>query len=150
MINLRTETDQFNLSRQEYALRVMFNGWNVANLMPAEQEWLATKLQHERTFTGQNCSGQILRPGRFAPSYCIDPSIRKRLVFVDSMILQTSHNVIWSKADVNDLLNWEQRKRLCTRNFIGAECFHYCTRLWESNLWLVNLVGMLAFMETVE
>ena len=55
-INLRTETDQFNLSRQEYALRVMFNGWNAGKSYAGEQEWLTEKLQHERTFTEQNCS----------------------------------------------------------------------------------------------
>ena len=42
-------------------------------------------------------------------------------VFVDSMILQTSHNVIADqKADVNDLLNWEQRKRFFTKKLLSA------------------------------
>ena len=121
-INLRTETDQFNLSRQEYALRVMFNGWNAGKSYAGEQEWLATKITARKDIYGAELLlGKYYDLVDLHHHIALTQAYENDSVFVDSMILQTSHNVIADqKADVNDLLNWEQRKTALYKKLLSA------------------------------
>lgn len=48
-INLRTETDQFDFGRQEYAVRTMFNGLNESKYYKQEKSALTDLKQIERT-----------------------------------------------------------------------------------------------------
>jgi hypothetical protein len=50
-INLRTETDQFDFGRQEYAVRTMFNGLNESKYYKQEKSALTDLKQIERTET---------------------------------------------------------------------------------------------------
>ena len=53
-LNFRTETDQFNLSRQEYALRLMFNGWGAGSAYAKEKKWLQHKIRSSQQRYGSD------------------------------------------------------------------------------------------------
>lgn len=157
-INLRTETDQFNLSRQEYALRVMFNGWNAGKSYAAEQEWLSSKIEARKDIYGaEMLLGKYYDLVDLHHYIALTQAYENDSVFVDSMIWQTIHHVVADqKADVNDLLNWEQRKStlhkklLSARSsvsllhaFTGVLSFDWST--WPDVAFMENLLNNYAF-----
>ncbi len=111
-INLRTETDQFNLSRQEYALRVMFNNWGAGKSYKSEKAWLMAKIEADKGLYGAE-----LLLSKYFDLVDLYHHIQKTeayiqdSIFADSMIRATVNNILADQSnDVDDLLNWEERK----------------------------------------
>ena len=111
-INLRTETDQFNLSRQEYALRLMFNSWSAGHSYAGEKKWITEKIVAKKQMYGAELL--LRRYLDLLDVYFVDKQIallQSDSVFIDSMI-QAEGAIIRGGAgnDIGDVLNWEEKK----------------------------------------
>lgn len=111
-INLRTETDQFNLSRQEYALRVMFNNWGAGKSYKSEKAWLIAKIEADKGLYGSELLLSRYMDLVELYHHILKTEIyRQDSIFADSMIRATVNNILADQNnDVDDLLNWEERK----------------------------------------
>ncbi|MBK7787546.1 MAG: hypothetical protein IPJ54_02995 [Saprospiraceae bacterium] len=111
-LNVRTETDQFNLSRQEYALRVMFNGWGAGSAYAKEKTWLQQKIQSSQ----QRYASDLLlqRYEDLCELYFFEQHLPVYLadsLLADSMVLLVVKNMLADEENnLGDVINWENKK----------------------------------------
>lgn len=119
-LNFRTETDQFNLSRQEYALRLMFNGWGAGSAYAKEKSWLQNKIQSSQQRYGSELLMQryddlieLYFFEQYLPLYLADS------LLADSMVLLVVKNMLADEQNkLGDVINWENKKTENARKLI--------------------------------
>ncbi len=111
-LNFRTETDQFNLSRQEYALRLMFNGWGAGSAYAKEKKWLQHKIHSSQQRYGSDLLMQ--RYEDLCELYFFEQQLPLYLsdsLLADSMVLLVVKNMLADEQNnLGDVINWENKK----------------------------------------
>lgn len=108
-VNLRTETDQFNLSRQEYALRVMFNNWTAQKYYAREKEGWSQRVEAEKLlFSAGIIFNRYLELNELHYLEMLIPAYQTDSIFADSLLrIAVAEVSQGEKSDVNDIVDWE-------------------------------------------
>lgn len=111
-LNFRTETDQFNLSRQEYALRLMFNGWGAGAAYALEKKWIQNKIQTSKQRYGSELLWQ--RYQDLCDLYFYEQQVavdKADSLLTDSILVVVVKNMMADEEhNLSDAINWENKK----------------------------------------
>jgi hypothetical protein len=100
-INLRTETDQNNLARQEFALRTIFNAWGLSKVYQKQKDLLLQKLDIDREEQMQKDMFTVYNDALKMNFLMVKDSLLARQNIFNQKKLEHLIRIIGTGADVN-------------------------------------------------